>query len=459
VKWRAVCQFVEGLGREVRAALCTLPRREMQCANSHNFRLLHCVVRHPLVSSQVIPTRLTISCAIIVAALGLVTNASAALPPGGNFDLSRWKITLPIDDFGGLTGEATEIKQPILASYTSEFFYTGTDGAMVFWCPVVGATTANATAPRTELRELISGTDATANWSLNGTHILRAQCRVTQQPDTGAVIIGQIHGYPSPRLVKLQYDKGLVQAYIKNTVSASGDTKFSWTVSTNAALDYEIKVVDGVVFITVNGVTRSHDVLTSDSAWGTINYYFKAGAYLQDNSGPVTEGGRVSFYQLSATHGTAAVAPAVSTQPLSQTVAPGASVTLSVGVSGTAPLHYQWRANGVNLPGRTNASLSLTNFRAADEKTYSVVVSNSAGSLTSAGATLLANSPLRFINSRQTANRFSATLVGVGGSTYVLQTTTNLISWTPIATNSAPYGFIIFTATNPPGGQRYYRAR
>jgi hypothetical protein len=395
---------------------------------------------------------------VFVLLFGAAHRGSAATP-GANFDISHWKMTLPIDDFGGTTGEATEIKQPILTSYTSQFFYTGTDGAMVFWCPVVGATTANATAPRTELRELINGYDATVNWGLTGTHVLRAQCRVTQQPDRGAVIIGQIHGYPSPRLVKLQYVNGLVQAYIKNTVSGSGDTKFNWTVSANAALDYEIKVVDGVVFITVNGVTYSFDLLASDSAWGTISYYFKAGAYLQDNSGPVTEGGRVSFYQLSATHGTAATAPTISIQPISQAVALGGNVTLTVGVSGTTPLSYQWRANDVNLSGRTNASLSLTSFRATDEKTYSVVVSNSAGSVISAGATLDANSPLRFINSRQTANRFSATLVGVAGSNYVLQTTTNFINWTPIATNSSPYGLISFTATNPPGGQRYYRAR
>ncbi len=389
---------------------------------------------------------------------GTVICGTAATP-GANFDLSRWKITLPIDDFGGVTGEATEVKQPLLASYTSEFFYTGTDGAMVFWCPVAGATTTSATAPRTELRELISGTDATVNWTLNGTHTLRAQCRVTQQPNTGSVIIGQIHGYPSPRLVKLQYDNGLIQAYIKNSFSASGDTKFSWTVSTNAALDYEIKVVDGVVFITVNGVTRSLDLLASDSTWGTIAYYFKAGAYLMDNSGPNTEGGRVSFYQLSATHGTAAVAPSISTQPLSQTVAPGANVTLTAGVSGTAPLSYQWRANGVILSGRTNASLSLTSFRDTDQKTYSVTVSNSAGTVTSAGANLYLNTPLRFVNSRQTSNRFSATLLGVAGNNYVLQTTTNLFNWTSIATNTAPNGIINFTFTNPPARQRYYRAR
>ena len=400
-----------------------------------------------------------ISCCIVAAALGIFPRAEAAVTPGGNFDLSHWKLTLPIDDFGGIAGEATEIKQPILNSYTSQFFYTGTDGAMVFWCPVIGATTTSATAPRTELRELINGWDASANWNLSGTHVLRARCQVTQQPDTGAVIIGQIHGYPSPRFVKLQYNNGLVQAYIKNSVSVSGDTKFNWTVSTSAPLDYEIKVVDGVIFITVNGVTHSHNLLASDSAWGTIPYYFKAGAYLQDSSGPTTEGGRVSFYQLSATHGTAAIAPSISTQPISQSVALGANVTLNVGASGSAPLGYQWRANGVNLSGQTNASLSLTSFRATDQKTYTVVVSNSAGSVTSAPAALYVNSPLRFINSRQAGGRFSATLIGVAGSNYVLQTTTNLIHWTSVATNSSSSGLISFTATNPPGSQRYYRAR
>src|SRR5262249_41581798 len=43
-------------------------------------------------------------------------------------------------------------------------------------------------------------------------------------------------------------------------------------------------------------------------------------------------------------------------QPASQIgVAPGNTVTFEVGASGTGPLRYQWRKNGVNLPGQTNS--------------------------------------------------------------------------------------------------------
>src|SRR5947209_16011728 len=105
-----------------------------------------------------------------------------ALPPGNNFDLSHWKLTLPIDNLGGTLGEAAEIKNPLLQSYTSQFFFTGSDGAMVFWCPVIGAVTSSATDSRTELRELLDGSSSDVNWTGYGTHILRAQCKVTQQP-------------------------------------------------------------------------------------------------------------------------------------------------------------------------------------------------------------------------------------------------------------------------------------
>ena len=173
---------------------------------------------------------------VLVSALLAVTSAGlGAAAPGSTFDLSHWKLTLPRDDAGGTTGEATEIKNPQLQTYSSEFFYTGSDGAMVFWCPVIGATTSGATAPRTELREQMVAGSSSLNWSTIGTHILRGQCRVTQLPDTGAVIIGQVHGYPSQRLIKLQYDPGRVQVYVRTSLLNGGDTKFTWTVEIGRA--------------------------------------------------------------------------------------------------------------------------------------------------------------------------------------------------------------------------------
>ena len=42
-----------------------------------------------------------------------------------------------------------------------------------------------------------------------------------------------------------------------------------------------------------------------------------------------------------------AVAPSITTQPLSQAVTPGQTATFSVEGTGTAPMSYQWQKNGV----------------------------------------------------------------------------------------------------------------
>ena len=83
-----------------------------------------------------------------------------------------------------------------------------------------------------------------------------------------------------------------------------------------------------------------------------------------------------------------AIAPSITTQPQSVVVNPGSNATFNVVAAGTAPLAYQWRFNNTNLPGTTNTSFTRTNVQSADAGNYSVVVTNSAGSVTSAVATL-----------------------------------------------------------------------
>ncbi len=68
--------------------------------------------------------------------------------------------------------------------------------------------------------------------------------------------------------------------------------------------------------------------------------------------------------------------PAIITQPLAQTVNSGGQVNLSVVASGSQPIRYQWRLNGVNITGATNASYSISNLQAATAGAYTVVVSN-----------------------------------------------------------------------------------
>ena len=51
---------------------------------------------------------------LLLALLGGARNSPGALPAATRFDLSHWKLTLPIDDAGGATGEAAEVKNPAL---------------------------------------------------------------------------------------------------------------------------------------------------------------------------------------------------------------------------------------------------------------------------------------------------------------------------------------------------------
>ena len=52
--------------------------------------------------------------------------------------------------------------------------------------------------------------------------------------------------------------------------------------------------------------------------------------------------------------------------------------------TGTGPFNYQWRRNGINLPGKTNLALVIPVVRASDAGSYDVVASNLGGSVTSA---------------------------------------------------------------------------
>jgi len=76
-------------------------------------------------------------------------------------------------------------------------------------------------------------------------------------------------------------------------------------------------------------------------------------------------------------------APVIAAQPTNATVTAGGSATLTVVVNGTSPLSYQWRKDSVTIPGATSATLKLNTVQIADRGFYTVVVSNTAGSVTS----------------------------------------------------------------------------
>lgn len=99
-----------------------------------------------------------------------------------------------------------------------------------------------------------------------------------------------------------------------------------------------------------------------------------------------------AVYVLNIGNGTVArfqnatsLAPQITQAPANTLVAIGQPAAFSVAASGAAPLTYQWQRNGVDIPGAAGSSFTLPATTAADEgATFRVVVSNSAGTVTSA---------------------------------------------------------------------------
>lgn len=80
--------------------------------------------------------------------------------------------------------------------------------------------------------------------------------------------------------------------------------------------------------------------------------------------------------------------PFITQQPGDVTVLPTEPASFSVAASGSLPLAYQWKKNGVNIPGATTATLSFAAVADTDAGVYSVGITNIFGGLVSSNATL-----------------------------------------------------------------------
>ena len=79
--------------------------------------------------------------------------------------------------------------------------------------------------------------------------------------------------------------------------------------------------------------------------------------------------------------------PSITVSPLGGAVKEGSRLTLFVKATGTEPLSYHWRKNGVVLAGASDAdSFTLSGITPKDAGSYDVVVENVAGSQTSLSA-------------------------------------------------------------------------
>jgi hypothetical protein len=87
-------------------------------------------------------------------------------------------------------------------------------------------------------------------------------------------------------------------------------------------------------------------------------------------------------------------APWITGQPADQRLPLAADAQFAVVARGTAPLMYQWRRNATPITGQNLDSLTLTNITTADSGDYSVIISNAAGSVTSAVVRLIITAPV-----------------------------------------------------------------
>ena len=155
---------------------------------------------------------------------------------------------------------------------------------------------------------------------------------------------------------------------------------------------------DGVILSGAGGSSNGayyvlgwSSLAVSSTNWPAIatNSFSRDGRFRCTN--PVTPGGTEYFYRLLAggQPSVSLLAPFITAQPQNQSVTVGNNATFSVTAGGTAPLFYQWYFNtNTLLANAAGPALTITNAQATNAGAYSVIVSNSVGSVSSAKAAL-----------------------------------------------------------------------
>jgi Alginate lyase len=230
-------------------------------------------------------------------------------PPGSNFDLSTWRLTIPVNSTGGSTGKAATIpSSALVAGYTSQFFFTNATGAMTFLSPANGATTSPGSGSdhtRSELRELatIPGRSG-AEWTVENGGRLEATCTVQKTNTSGEATVGQIHGLSSIMVILALYPaKNVLRANVYRT--PKNDVVDRYDLDTSASLNtpfsYSIEVRGNRMILQANGNAKT---IAVDPSWNGAPVYFKAGAYsAAPNVGNAnTDATQVAFTQLVVSH-------------------------------------------------------------------------------------------------------------------------------------------------------------
>jgi len=197
-------------------------------------------------------------------ALVLASCASTSSSPAGKFDLSNWKITVPLDQDGN--GKADDIDTKALQTYQHpDFFYLDNTGNLVFTSPNKAVTTQTSSNTRSELRQMLRGSDTSIGTKSYGNNFalaahpdapyfaqvggrLDATLKVNhvakraKHPKKPAysVVVGQIHAGKDKELIAegngFGYGNEPIKIYYKKWPDHKTGSVF-WTYERNLAKD------------------------------------------------------------------------------------------------------------------------------------------------------------------------------------------------------------------------------
>jgi Immunoglobulin domain/Immunoglobulin I-set domain len=123
-------------------------------------------------------------------------------------------------------------------------------------------------------------------------------------------------------------------------------------------------------------------------------YHFVASASSTTISYEPLQAATIHTYGFSVQQVSLPSAPTISKSPASQCVGDGSTVNFSVTAAGSDPLSYEWRKDDVTIPGEAGSTYTIPSVTTGDAGTYTVVVSNPSGSVTSSPAILQVGIPI-----------------------------------------------------------------
>jgi hypothetical protein len=265
----------------------------------------------------------------------------------------------------------------------------------------------------------------TYQWRMNGSSISGATSAsyttaATTTANTGetfSVAVSNSAGSATSSSAALTVNPAVVAPAITSnptsqTVVAGKTATFSVVATGSAPMTYQWSMNGTAI-----GGATSASYTTAATTTGNSGETF--GVAVSNSAGSATS----SSATLSVNP--AVVAPAITSNPTSQTVIAGKTATFFVAASGTAPLTYQWSMNGTAISGATSLSYTTAATTTANSgETFSVAVSNSAGSATSSSATLTVN-PVATMLLSSNPSSLSFGNVSMGSSGNLTVTLTN----------------------------------